>query len=978
MKKQLTLLALLSSTVVFAQEDTLKANAQYTQYSRATSIKSADINGDGLNDVVISSDHYTGVSIYLNQGGMKFILDAKFNQQQFAGGFSIKDFDSDGDFDIWVTEGFGENDSAQNSIYLNDGAGSFDKTLISMKENYTQRDAQVHSGDFDGNGTEDVLVVYDQYLGSADLFINNGSGQFSQKETGFSDVYEVALNVELGDFDGDGDLDIWSANDWVTVYLNNGAAGFDVENSVSGLASTPNQGRFVLKDINKDGLIDFQTFSTQYMLPRYINKGNGEFESEGVAGYFGYPGIQNGVFLDVDSDGDLDLWYTHELDLRSRVIKTSASGAVDYSSDEIYFDDSQVFHSVASDFDGDGDEDVISVGYHGLSVWNQLAPEHFEKVNQADINGKWGVFRNTALLDMNNDGNKDLILVGDSGIKVAEGRGRTGFGPLQSWTEHVVSAFHATDFNKDGWGDLVVIDKSKGAYLLINDKNNSFEQVELELPGQLDWSDPFSNNTIPADPFKVKAFDLNEDGNEEIVIQEFYGRIFVLSKSGSDYTYGVAQTIQGEFRAFGLGDLNGDGEVELVTNSPLGFGDGFKGVSVYSYQNGFTITADYQGSFYLPNILIGDLNNDQSNDVLLSNTSSVYKYLNFDGQSLVQYEMPAPTPGYPQYAADFNMDQKVDFITEKGQILISNGSNYVEQGAAENQSVNTSIETFVSDLESDGDLDLVLFEQVAGITTFVNTTIDQDFSGLWFNSAQAGHGLQVEEVISNGVPQVNLAWYVYDQGQPMWVTGVGPIDGNSATIPLAITTGASFGSAFNSSDVELAPWGSMTLTFTDKHKLNMAWDGSEYGFSQGEMPLDRLSVLSGNVKNQTGIKTCHTGSWYNPTQSGHGFLVQVIAGEVDRMILTWFTYHNGEQYWMIADGNIEGDTVVMNAYSASGPNFPPEYNTQDYSPELWGQITFKIKGDESATVSWQPELTGFEAGSLAVNKLTYIDRYRCN
>ncbi len=50
---------------------------------------------------------------------------------------------------------------------------------------------------------------------------------------------------------------------------------------------------------------------------------------------------------------------------------------------------------------------------------------------------------------------------------------------------------------------------------------------------------------------------------------------------------------------------------------------------------------------------------------------------------------------------------------------------------------------------------------------------------------------------------------------------------------------------FDPDDVAGTPWGSITLEFSDCDTASMSWDAQVAGFSDGAMPVERLSTISG-------------------------------------------------------------------------------------------------------------------------------------
>ncbi len=118
-------------------------------------------------------------------------------------------------------------------------------------------------------------------------------------------------------------------------------------------------------------------------------------------------------------------------------------------------------------------------------------------------------------------------------------------------------------------------------------------------------------------------------------------------------------------------------------------------------------------------------------------------------------------------------------------------------------------------------------------------------SGSWYDPTQNGHGLFIEILGTPENRQMLAIWYAYLNGQQRWMTALGPIIGNTATLAANITSGADFSPAFNSADVVSQPWGTMTFTAIDANRASWAWNSTQPGFGSGSLNLTRLSSLTG-------------------------------------------------------------------------------------------------------------------------------------
>lgn len=114
-----------------------------------------------------------------------------------------------------------------------------------------------------------------------------------------------------------------------------------------------------------------------------------------------------------------------------------------------------------------------------------------------------------------------------------------------------------------------------------------------------------------------------------------------------------------------------------------------------------------------------------------------------------------------------------------------------------------------------------------------------------------------------------------------------------------------------------------------------------------------------------------TGNWFDTSQSGHGFSIEVLPG--NQMLAQWYVFGpNGGQSWIVATGPITGDTAVLQGFQpvGSGGRFPPNFNTSQLTNQPWGAITFTFTDCDNGTVSWKPTAEGYTSGSIPISRLT--------
>ena len=118
-------------------------------------------------------------------------------------------------------------------------------------------------------------------------------------------------------------------------------------------------------------------------------------------------------------------------------------------------------------------------------------------------------------------------------------------------------------------------------------------------------------------------------------------------------------------------------------------------------------------------------------------------------------------------------------------------------------------------------------------------------TGSWYNTSNSGKGFLVEVAQASGAetgPNMLVTWYDFFEGKQIWLVGIAPFawGASSVEVPMQISTGAQFGSAFVPSQVVTNPnWGRITIRFTGCDAGTFTYT-SAYG--NGSIPVRSLTV----------------------------------------------------------------------------------------------------------------------------------------
>ena len=424
--------------------------------SSGSGITVFDYNNDGLMDLYMMNGTYlegisdpkgkvfkgTSNKLYKNNGNGTFSEVTKFaglDDRNWSMAAGAVDLDNDGYQDLYLLN------YGPNVFYHNNGNGTFSDITMSlglkgpdMLNGFTKWSIGVSFWDYNLDGRLDAMVgnflAFDpayvstqtpgmmphpsEYKGQASmLYKQQADGKFIDvsMDNSLSFPDSKCMGLTVFDYDDDGDLDIFQANDHQMNFLFRNDNGVYKEVGIASGVAANSQGKSTgsmhgtIGDIDGDGLIDIFVADLKYGA-LYRNLGNGLFEditeSSGIAVPIAGKGSWGASLFDYDNDGDLDIFSANgtaeELILQyPLLLENDGNGhfknvGKDHGS---YFSAKRSGRGLAVwDYDNDGDLDII--------------------VSHVDLQA-------TATLLRNEGGNKNhwlgLTLKGEKGLASAVG-----------------------------------------------------------------------------------------------------------------------------------------------------------------------------------------------------------------------------------------------------------------------------------------------------------------------------------------------------------------------------------------------------------------------------------------------------------------------------------------------------------------------------------------------------------------------------
>ncbi len=609
---------------------------------RASSITSADLDGDGDLDLVTAN--FFTIELFWNDGSGVFSEPAGIEVDRATRFVTTGDLHGDGLLDLLYTNT--SNDDI--GFRLNAGAGSFTEAVSIPVGDYP---TAAVIDDFNGDGSMDILVLNSRD-DTASMLAGNGDGTFAEALT-FPIGSRRPSQMATADLDGDGDLDLATSNmESVSIFHNDGSGAFSFADN---FPARPTQ--ILAEDIDGDGDPEI-IFGTREAVVSVLNNVNGTFLTAPITFAVEFaPGLL--TICDLDSDGDPELATAFERFTSVGILWNRDQGAV--TLDPVRVNMGPAPHAAAiGDFDNDGFLDVATGDGNGRSITLFLnsngimrprrtvpAGEYLNTIDSGDFDGDGDLdlvtgammsshmqiflnlgnaaFRRQGRLitgvrpfqvqaaELNGDEFPEVVSANEGSGTVTVWLNRAdGTGTFSGRRDYRVgrqpACSDAVDLDGDGFNDLVVSNRgSRNISVLLNQGNGLFG-ASTEVP-------------VDGAPYYVAGGDINRDGLMDVVVANPSGRSIIILPGRGDGTFDAGISYDAGAPPYSLivHDINSDGLPDVVTGNAeshnisilLNLGDGTMGFGL-TYETG-------QGPRF---VAAGDLDNDSDVDLVAANHDS--------------------------------------------------------------------------------------------------------------------------------------------------------------------------------------------------------------------------------------------------------------------------------------------------------------------------------------------------------------------
>ncbi len=373
-------------------------------------------------------------------------------------------------------------------------------------------------------------------------------------EDGENKEFRYSAHVEVADYDGDGDGDIYAgsydpATSTYEHYLfNNELGSFKDVSAEAGITHSGRETSAAFGDYNNDGFLDLYIVKDGGDI-LYRNNGKGGFDNVTSKANIGSKtGGNKALFVDLDHDGDLDMFEARSNS--NLVFRNNGDGTFQEQSEKMGLSGGSLksLDAAFGDFDDDDDIDLFVVNENGSNVLysNQRQGLFKDITEKCGLKSEGGSSAVTAG-DYNNDGFLDLFVTSLNGAdcELYRNLGNGTFEPVKNEKEMFGSLQHVKaydarffDFNNDGYQDLLIAGESeekdgRGILLYRNDGKGNFKDVSDLLPDE------------PRSGKQIALFDYNEDGDLDVVIAGLNGGAFLLRNDGGNNNHYIRMSLVG-------------------------------------------------------------------------------------------------------------------------------------------------------------------------------------------------------------------------------------------------------------------------------------------------------------------------------------------------------------------------------------------------------------------------------------------------
>ncbi|CAF4886753.1 unnamed protein product [Rotaria sp. Silwood1] len=631
------------------------------------SIVADDFNNDNILDIVIASYATNDVNVFFGSFNSTFSDQVQYSTGDYSQPSSvvIDDFNNDDKLDIAVAN----RNSSNLGIFLGYGDGSF-STQMTYSTGSNSNPRSITVGDFNGDGLLDIAVANEGY-GNVGVFLQYRNGTFMPQKSYSNEWYPASFSVASCDFDNDGRLDIAVANryiDEITILFGDGDGNFS-HGLISAIYSEYRPFSITVGDFNNDDRFDIAVANELYWdtnnVGVFLNYGNRTFSGQ-ISNPTEFGSYPRAVTVgDFNNDGKLDIAVANFQKPALGIFLGNGDGT--FSNQVVYAIGGKAnpISLTACDFNNDSRLDIVvaNSGVSNVAVFLGKGKGIFSSPLYYSTGNNSQPY-SVATGDLNNDNRLDIVVANSGSNNIGIFLGLDVIKFTRKATYSTGFSVHPEyvvvyDFNNDTQLDIVVANSNQdNVGVLLGYTNVTFSMETTYSTG------------YQSRPISLAVGDFNNDDRQDISIananSDSVGVLFGYG-NGSFENQVIYPTGSGSNpRSIATGDFNNDSRLDIVVVY-----NGINSVGVLlryddiAFESPVLYSTD-SGS--TPNwISFGDLNNDNNLDIAIANYGThnigvLYGYGNGSFKDPQFYPTGSGSRPYSIVVCDFNNDSFLDIV----------------------------------------------------------------------------------------------------------------------------------------------------------------------------------------------------------------------------------------------------------------------------------------------------------------------------
>ncbi len=415
--------------ILHQQKDFVDFNTQRLLPHKFTNdgpaLAAADINGDGLDDIIMGGTTLQPAIVFIQNTANKFTLQfASQNiapQQTEDAGLCLFDADNDKDLDLYIAEGgfqFAKGSQLYaDHFYINDGKGNFSADSTAIPKILSSKSC-VKAADFDNDGDLDLFVGGRVVPGAypqpeSGYILQNNSANGKVQYTDITDKVAPELkfvglitDAVFTDIDNDNDQDLIIVGEWMGITIFKNEKGIFTKQQSSVNAETGWWNSITAADLDNDGDMD-------YVLGNYGLNGFYKASKEEPVNIYAN---------DYDNNGSLDILISHWRATAPHAAKAAFPVAYrDQLAEQLpvikkHFNNYSLYANaqmpdVLKNFNRDNEQKLSAINYQ--SVWIENKGNFTFQLHALPAMAQWSPVFGITVNDFNGDGNPDIALTGN-------------------------------------------------------------------------------------------------------------------------------------------------------------------------------------------------------------------------------------------------------------------------------------------------------------------------------------------------------------------------------------------------------------------------------------------------------------------------------------------------------------------------------------------------------------------------------------